>query len=99
MGETDLKALADTAVDEASFIAFLGALKRDRRDDCDREKCQATPPFSSSGSGWNNASIEEFLDAAIGWASDTKSGAKYYSVPENPWTRCAQILLMGKMYE
>jgi len=49
--------------------------------------------------GWENGSIEAFLGAASAWAEGSIHGLEFYSKPENPWTRAAQIIHAGKFYE
>ena len=44
-------------------------------------------------------SIEAFLGAAHAWGRDSARGARSMSPMSNPWKRCADILLMGKLYE
>jgi hypothetical protein len=53
----------------------------------------------SQGCGWENASVESYLEAASAWAKDSHEGGQSYEKPGNPWKRCADILFMGRIYE
>lgn len=97
--DVDLSALADDVNDERSFIEFLVALGKDREQSNPAEQATSDSPSGSQGSGWENSTIESFLDAAVAWAAATESGTEYYSRPDNPWTRMAQILHSGKFHE
>ncbi|MCK6074594.1 DUF7660 family protein [Paenibacillus silvae] len=70
--------------DEATFIAFLSALRKDRQAHADE---------------WQQDSIDSFLEAAADWGRESVDGLKHYEKPDNPWKRCAQIMYMGKIYE
>lgn len=92
--------LANAVTDESSFIGFLAALAADRRDEVKKEATTPSTPYESGANGWQNVTIEEFLEAASDWADESADGlSKIYEVPDNPWKRCAQILYMGKLYE
>jgi len=92
--ESKLKAVRD----ETSFIAFLGALAEDRADEVRKEAVSPTSPYGAGANGWENSSIEAFLESAAAWAEDFKQCPRY-TPPENPWKRCAEILFAGKGYE
>jgi hypothetical protein len=95
----NLVALLDAVSDEDSFIRFLEALGADRADEVEREKETPSSPYGPGANGWENRSIEAFLESASSWAEASKYGLKLYKKPENPWKRCADILYMGKIYE
>ena len=95
----DLHDLADRATDEETFLDFLHALADDRADEDEKEKASPSHPCEAGANGWQNRTIEAFLSAAAAWGTESADGLKYYIVPQNPWTRCAHILLMGKLYE
>ena len=80
----ELDRLLDAVTDEATFIAFVDALRSDLRTD--------------EGS-WVNGSIEEFLEAALAWGGTTNMGASQGLANTSPWRRCAEFLYCGKMYE
>ena len=79
----DMFNIASRVQDEKSFLAFLDALAADRKDDA----------------GWENGTIEAFLDAASAWGQVTAGKDPASKQIENPWQRCAQILSAGKFYE
>lgn len=99
MTRPDLHKLADLVVDEASFVVFLDALAEDHKDQVAEERTHPGSPYGASANGWENCSIEAFLEAASEWATSSTSGMPHYSKPQNPWQRCAHILHAGKFYE
>ncbi|WP_035604043.1 hypothetical protein [Haloferula sp. BvORR071] len=95
----DLHQLAEEVHDEESFIGFLRALADDRAVEEAGEPPHPVDPCGRGANGWENHTISSFLFAAEGWAVGSKHGLPLYTPPENPWARCAEILLMGKLYE
>jgi hypothetical protein len=95
----DLHSFAQTVTDEAGFIRFLAALAADRADECTKEAANPSSPYGPGANGWENGTIDSFLEAASAWAEASIDGLPHYEKPINPWTRCAAILLMGKHYE
>ena len=95
----DLKKLADKVTDEKSFINFIENLAKDRLDEVEKEKKKPSSPHGPGANGWENRTIENFLESAASWGADSIDGFKGYKKPNNPWTRCAHILFMGKIYE
>jgi hypothetical protein len=95
----NLEALRDAVSDEDSFVRFLEALSADRADEVEKGKGLPSSPYGPDVNGWENGSIETFLDSAAAWAEASKNGLGSYSRPDNPWKRCADILFMGKIYE
>jgi hypothetical protein len=89
----------DAVCDEATFVEFLSALAADRVDEVQKEKRKPSSPYGPGANGWENGTIETFLEAACAWAEASKNGLKYYEKPSNPWKRCADILYTGKIYE
>lgn len=97
--------IRDAVIDEETFVRFLKALSKDRADEVEREGQVPSPPYSSGTNGWENGSIESFLEAAATWAEATKDGSpglgKFgfggYSKPENQWKRCAESIYAGKI--
>ena len=94
-----LHSLADRVSDEKSLIAFISALALDREQSVKLERKKPSKPYGPEHGGWENGSIETFLDASSAWAESSKNGLPMYQRPDNPWQRFAQILLMGKHYE
>lgn len=95
----DLNELLDAVVDEDSFVAFLSALGADRADEVEKEKQNPSSPYGPGANGWENGTIEAFLESASSWAEASKNGLELYKKPDNPWRRCADIIFMGKKYE
>ena len=93
-----LKQKLDAVCDETTFVAFVRFLAADRAAEVKMEQMTPSPPYGSGTNGWENGSIESFLEAAAAWAEDWKSSPQYCP-PANPWNRCAQILYAGKFYE
>jgi hypothetical protein len=84
--------------DEDSFVAFVAALADDRADEAKQEKEKPSSPYGPGVNGWENGSIEAFLESAAAWAGDWKKSPQY-RLPTNAWKRCAEILYAGKCYE
>lgn len=91
---TDLFSLSDNIHDEKTFIEFLIALMKDRELEVEKEKAQPSSPYEPGALGWQNLTIEGFLESAVAWAEAT-NGKK----ESNPWKRAAQIIQAGKTYE
>ena len=95
MEEIDLFELSERVHDEATFLEFLAALMKDREREIAIEKENPSSPYSEGALGWQNTSIEGFLESAIAWAEESGQSTKQI----NPWLRAAQILHAGKTYE
>nr|WKF61891.1 hypothetical protein HUO10_006423 [Paraburkholderia busanensis] len=94
-----LKSALDRVCDEKTFVEFLSQLSVDRMKEEEIEATTPSSPYSSGVLGWQNGSIDSFLDAASRWAEESRDGLQLYAVPDNPWKRAADILMMGKLYE
>ena len=97
--EINLFDLRDKVNDEKTFLQFLTALMKDREREIELEKENPSSQYDAGTLGWQNITIEGFLESAIAWADDTDINAKNYSKAENPWARVAQIIHAGKTYE
>jgi hypothetical protein len=84
--------------DEVSFIAFVAALAADHSDEVEKEKLKPSSPFGPGANGWENTTIDSFLEAAARGAED-RMQSPFYEAPKNAWKRCAEILITGKGYE
>ncbi|MBO3273704.1 DUF7660 family protein [Pseudomonas schmalbachii] len=73
----------DEVNDSATFLRFARALAADK----------------ATGNGWENTTIEAFLDGAISWAEDSDFGLSQGLTPSNPWQQFAVFLYCGKIYE
>ena len=96
-GSDDLDELLERVNDEQSFIAFIQALGADFA----REQTMNEPlsPYGRSALGWENGSVDAFLEAAGAWAIDSSRQVAAEVASANVWQRCASILLAGKFYE
>lgn len=95
----DLFDEASAVSDEDSFLAFLNSLREDREAERTIEVSHPSSPYGPGALGWENGSIEAFLDAAFSWGIASRKGTVAYQVPSNPWCRAAQIICAGKFYE
>ncbi|MBA4032100.1 MAG: hypothetical protein C0478_14585 [Planctomyces sp.] len=85
--------------DEETFLQFLLALRDDREAAIALEEASPSSPYGPDAGGWENTTIELFLDTAVRWARDSVKGNPSYKRPDNPWRRCADILFVAKSYE
>ena len=94
-----LEEALDAVSDATSFLAFAQLLAQDRQDDVRKEAADPSNPYGPSANGWENGTIEEFLDSAVAWGESTDMGLSQGLSPENPWKRFAVFLYCGKIYE
>lgn len=59
----ELKRVLDAVCDEESFVCFLEALAADHADEVEKENCNPSPPYNPGANGWENGTIEAFLEA------------------------------------
>jgi hypothetical protein len=85
--------------DEETFLQFLLALRKDREASIAQEHVAPSSPYGPDAGGWENTTIERFLDTAVRWARDSVNGNPFYQRPDSPWRRCADILFAAKGYE
>ena len=85
--------------DEATFLEFVRALVKDREEEIAQEGIRPSPPFGPGARGWENGTIEAFLEAAAAWAEDTSFGDSQGLRNASPWKRFAVFLMCGKIYE
>ena len=79
-----------------SFLKFVDALVADRVASASRDS-SATP--YGAASGWENTTIESFLESAAAGARDSQFGQTQGLVTANPWRMFAMFLYCGKIYE
>ena len=96
--DASLQSKLDAVHDEDSFVAFVSALAADRAEEARKEKESPSSPYGPGANGWENATIESYLESAAAWAVDWKKSPQYRP-PVNPWKRCAEVLYAGKSYE
>ena len=89
----------DSVCDQASFFAFLRALIADRTAAVVSERGNPSSPVEPDAGGWQNTTIESFLDGALSWAEDTDMGTSQGLPFEPSWRTFAVFLYCGKIYE
>lgn len=94
----ELRDLLQIVVDEDSFLIFLQALSTDFVKRNKRAESGTLNPSSSYNGEWENITIDSFFESAAAWGVDSR-GMGGYSIPDNPWRRCAEILFAGTIYE
>lgn len=97
--EDDLYEALCVVHDEETFLQFLLALRDDREASRMMEQASPSSRFEPDAKGWENTTIERFLETAVRWARDSMNGNPFYERPQNPWRRCADILFAAKGYE
>jgi hypothetical protein len=95
---TPEEALQDVT-DAVTFLRFAQALELERRVDKEREASVVSSPYSATSLGWENVSIEDFLESAVAWAKDTGWASRDLSEPASMWRAFADFLHAGKVYE
>jgi hypothetical protein len=95
----DVTTLLEGVSDQVSFLAFARQLQADRARSAERELSEASSALTPDAGGWENTTIEAFLQAAISWAEDSKFGASQGLSTNNPWRQFATFLYCGKIYE
>jgi hypothetical protein len=85
--------------DEQSFLSFARALMLDRVAAVNTEEKSRSSPYGPDAGGWENTSIEAFLESAIAWAEVSNFGTNQKLGTGNPWKKFAAFLYCGKIYE
>lgn len=91
--------LLEQVTDRESFFAFVQALIDDREAAIKQEKVTPSEPYSPDAGGWENVTIERYLDAALTWAKATNMGISQGFPEEASWRAFAVFLYAGKIYE
>ncbi len=95
----ELHDLLESVSDEQSFLRFVNALRKDRELDAAAEKMMPSSPYGPTQCGWENVTIESFLESACAWAEDTGFGDSQNLGESTPWRKFATFLYLGKIYE
>jgi hypothetical protein len=96
--------LAENVKDEESFLAFVRELVKDRENAVKKEKDNPSSPYGPDAGGWENTSIESYLEGAVAWAEDSEFGRRmafpeYELIEVSEWRRFAEFLMAGRIYE
>jgi len=94
-----LHELTDEVNDEKTFLVFIDALLKDSIAEVKAQENTNVDEFGRGPLGWENHTIEQFLEAAQAWAESTNIGATQNLSDASPWRRCAAFLYCGKIYE
>ena len=98
--QIDLTEMADRVNSKASFLAFVAALQADREAEVAIERAHPSSPYGPGAHGWENGSIEAFLDAMSAWAAASSGPTMQPHISEEPsWRAFARMLHAGKFYE
>jgi hypothetical protein len=89
----------DSVTDLPTFLEFVRHLTAERVAAVRAEQARASHPAGPDAGGWENTSIEAFLEAATSWAEATNMGLTQGLSPDNPWKQFAVFLYCGKIYE
>jgi hypothetical protein len=95
----DLISAAEVVADERAFIRLLQMMALDRQDEQQKELARPSPPYSAGANGWENCSVEAFLEAAAAWAEATSRTTNVGAEASDAWRRAAMIVVAGAFYE
>lgn len=95
----ELHELLEKVTDSNSFLEFVHALHDDRLKSVAKEANEPSSSFGANSGGWENQTIEAFLDGAASWAEATNLGVSQGIPESNYWMRFAVFLYCGKIYE
>jgi hypothetical protein len=99
--ENDLDIALDSVCDEETSLRFLLAVRDPREVSAAQERETPSSPYGPDAMGWENTTIERYLDTAVRWARASSNGLPLadYKPPSNPWRRIADILHPAIGYE
>ena len=97
----ELIKLLEAVHDEKSFLRFVDALVSDRLDEIEKEKVKPSSPYGPGANGWENVTVDRFLEAASSWAESSNFGRDLSGnlFKDNCWHQFATFLYCGKIYE
>jgi len=99
----DLHRTLEQVTDQESFFTFVQALINDRKEALQEAERQhilnSDGQISAEPGGWQNGTIEQFLDGALSWAQSTDMGQRQGLPGEPSWKAFAVFLYCGKIYE
>jgi hypothetical protein len=88
----NLRDYLENVTDRETFIEFVNALVEDRSNAEELEQQNIENYQPASALGWQNTSIESFLQAALVWLVDSDRR-------EVSWKLMAEFLYSGKIYK
>ena len=91
----DLDDLLDNVKDRESFLVFVRALIHDRQDELEKKNENSRSACRAGANGWENGTIESYLDAAAAWMEDWM-GREHELPEESSWRSFARFLYAGK---
>lgn len=94
-----LHELIDTVNDGKSFLKFVAELRKDRETEVKAQTATPIDSFGRGSHGWENHTIEGFLEAAQAWAEDSNFGESQGLREASLWKKFAVFLYCGKIYE
>lgn len=86
----------ESVEDRSTFLKFARSVHAEQFA---RNHQDPGTPYGPDSMGWENASIERFLEAALAWANDSDFGGPVGLSAANPWRLFAQFLRAGESYE
>jgi hypothetical protein len=89
--------LLEAVTDGASFLAFVEELRSDRELEVQSHK--EVDNCGRGSNGWENHTIEDFLEAATAWAEASNFRTKEELSATTLWKKFADFLYCGKIYE
>ncbi len=95
----ELHELLERVKDQETFMVFARALAEDRALAAKAEVGNPAQAYGPDAGGWENRSIEQFLEAAVAWAEGSNFGARQGLDSASPWQKFASFLYCGKIYE
>lgn len=84
----------DGVRDKKTLLDFVRLLQADRQEEVGKESVSPSSPYGPGVNGWENHTIESFLEGAAAWAEATDFGIKQGLDPANPWQQFATFLLL-----
>ena len=83
----------ESVTSRADFVRFVQALLADWHASDRAERMTPSPPYGPATGGWENPTLDRFLEALAAYAADAP-------LPEQPsWRTFAEVLATAKVYE
>ncbi|RUV01732.1 hypothetical protein EOB36_12270 [Mesorhizobium sp. M6A.T.Cr.TU.017.01.1.1] len=95
---TQLSLLLKKVQDLPSFVRFIDALSKDRKD-ADRKEATEPAGPDTGWNGWENGSLSTFLESSVAWFKENERGDPAFLAGDNPWKAAARVIYAGKYYE